>query len=169
MQCVGFDPIVAAEPKLLILGTMPSVASLQADFYYAHPRNAFWPIMADYFQLPVETIQQKRLLIEQSGLALWDVLQACERSGSLDTAIRQPVANAFTVLFQQYPSLKTVLLNGKTAEKLFKQAVLPKQPLPDQLNIQTLPSTSPANARMKLETKKIIWHQTLREAFKSEF
>lgn len=168
MQCAGFDPIVAAEPKVLILGTMPSVVSLQAEFYYAHPRNAFWPIMADYFQLPVATLQQKRALIEQSRLALWDVLQACERSGSLDAAIRQPVANVFGDLFEQYPSLNTVLLNGKAAEKHFKQAVLPNQLLPASLRVQALPSTSPANARMPFETKKQIWHQALNEVFKTK-
>lgn len=168
MQCEGFEAIVGDQPEILILGTMPSVKSIEEAFYYAHPRNGFWPILADYFQLPIDTIAQKRALIEQSRLALWDVLQACERSGSLDSAIRQPIANDFSALFEAYPTLRWVLLNGKTAEKLFKQFVLSKQSLPENVNIAVLPSTSPANAQMTLEKKKAIWHQTLNDAFKSQ-
>lgn len=163
MYCAGFDPIVATEPKVLILGTMPSVRSLQIEFYYAHPRNAFWPIMATYFQLPVKTLAQKRALIEQSGLALWDVLQACEREGSLDSAIKQPEANDFATLFQTYPDLKAVLFNGKAAQNLFEKQVIKKQSLPDDLLFYSLPSTSPANAQLTLESKRFFWHKTLQK------
>lgn len=161
MECRGFEPIIGAHPKVLILGTMPSVASIEEAFYYAHPRNAFWPIMAAYFQLPVETLQQKRALIEQSGLVLWDVLQACERKGSLDSAIKQPEANDFAALFQTYPDLKAVLFNGKAAQNLFEKQVINKQSLPGDLLFYSLPSTSPANAQLTFERKRFYWHETL--------
>lgn len=167
MQCHGFEPIIAEKPRVLILGTMPSVKSIADDFYYAHPRNGFWPIMAAYFQLPIESIAQKRYLIEQSELALWDVLQACERSGSLDSAIRQPIANDFAQLLANYPSIKHLFFNGEAAFKLFQKQVVKQQTLADDLSLTRLPSTSPANARMSLQDKMSIWHQSLNDAFKS--
>ena len=122
-SCTGFAPISAQQPKWLILGTMPSVKSLQAQFYYAHPQNAFWPIMGEIMQRPVDTTAQRIALIESSHLMLWDVLAHCHRSGSLDAAIKQPQANDFSQLFNTYPSLTTVLFNGKKAQQLYRQQV----------------------------------------------
>ena len=163
--CRGFAPIIGQKPRVLILGTMPSVASLSAGFYYGHPRNAFWPIMGDLFQRPVETEAQKRALIENSPFILWDVLQACERVGSLDSAIQHPQANDFSVLLQQYPRIRVVVFNGQKACQLFQKHVLKKQLLPEEV-IQdwvfwSLPSTSPANARMNFQHKKDAWQAKL--------
>lgn len=160
--CQGFAPIIPAQPKLMILGTMPSVQSLADAFYYAHPRNAFWPILAEIFQQPISSIEDKQQLCLQQGILLWDVLQTCVRSGSLDSAIQQPVANDFGSLFKRFPNLKQVCFNGQKAGSLFKTQVMKEQNLPSYLEFRTLPSTSPANARMAYQDKLIIWQQTLR-------
>lgn len=161
IQCHGFDAITPENPRCLILGTMPSVVSLQESFYYSHPRNAFWPILSDYFQLPIETTEQKIALCKQSGVLLWDVLSSCEREGSLDSAIKQPQANDFELLFLQYPDLKSILFNGKSAQNLFEKQVMRKQNLPEGLILYSLPSTSPANAQLTYENKRVLWHETL--------
>jgi TDG/mug DNA glycosylase family protein len=147
----------------MILGTMPSAASLEESFYYAHPRNAFWPILSDYFKQPIETVNQKIALCKQSGILLWDVLSSCERQGSLDSAIKQPEANDFEALFKNYPNLKVVLFNGKAAQNLFEKQVMKKQKLPDDLIFFSLPSTSPANAQLTFENKRVLWHETLEQ------
>lgn len=159
--CQGFQPIVPEFPKILILGTMPSAASLEHDFYYAHPRNAFWPIMQRLLGERFATNQEKAQALKKHGVYLWDVLQGCERKGSLDSAIKNPQANDFETVFKQFSNLNVVAFNGQAAEKLFKQHVLKKQVLPDDLTFLSLPSTSPANARLSLNDKVLLWQEKL--------
>ncbi len=159
--CLGFSPVLAQDPKVLILGTMPSVVSLDKAFYYAHPRNAFWPIIESFIGHALLSIQDKKSACDQLGISLWDVLQTCQRQGSLDSAIQSPVANDFTALFRESPQLKTIAFNGKAAEKLFKKEVLPQQSLPCDLNFISLPSTSPAYAVITLEEKRLLWQEKL--------
>lgn len=158
----GFAPIVPDTPKIMILGTMPSVKSLEEAFYYAHPRNAFWPILQKIAGCSVESVSNKTSLCKALNIFLWDVLQACERQGSLDTAIKQPQANDFESVFKQFPKIEVVFFNGQAAAKLFQQQVVKTQALPAGLLYQTLPSTSPANAKMKIEDKCLIWEEKLR-------
>jgi len=160
--CEGFNPIVPINPSIMILGTMPSVASLEHAFYYAHPRNAFWPIMQRLLGERFATNEEKALALKAHGIFLWDVLQGCERKGSLDSAIKQPQANDFEMVFKQHPHLTVVAFNGQVAEKLFKQQVLKKQVLPEDLIYVSLPSTSPANARLSLEDKVLLWQEKLK-------
>lgn len=162
-KCEGFSPIVPTQPKVLILGTAPSVVSLEKSFYYAHPRNAFWPILADYFNQTADSIEAKKALCLENDILLWDVLSACERQGSLDSAIKQPEPNDFETLFQTYPDLKAVLFNGKAAQNLFEKQVVKKQSLPEDLMFYSLPSTSPANAQLTFENKRVFWHKTLQQ------
>jgi len=162
--CNGFDPIVPDAPdsaKLLILGTMPSVESLNQSFYYAHPRNAFWPILSALLGQELLTVEQKIHALKSAGILLWDVLASCERSGSLDSAIKKPLANDFTWIFKHHPHIKTIVFNGKSAEALFRRHVYGKQNLPSDLTLMTLPSTSPANARLTLEDKRLLWQEKL--------
>ncbi|MCF6345458.1 MAG: DNA-deoxyinosine glycosylase [Thiomicrorhabdus sp.] len=159
--CNGFLPIVPKHPKLLILGTMPSVVSLDEQFYYAHPRNAFWPIIASLVGHELIDTDAKIAACHQLGIYLWDVLQGCQRKGSLDSAIQAPVANNFASLFQQTPQLIHVAFNGKAAEKLFQKEVLSAQALPQTLNFISLPSTSPAYAAISLEDKRLLWQEKL--------
>ncbi len=159
--CVGFNPIIPQSPKIMILGTMPSVVSIDQAFYYAHPRNAFWPIIESLVSRSLMSDEDKRQACEDKGILLWDVLQSCHRPGSLDSAIQQPRANDFESLLQAFPSLKTIAFNGQAAEKLFKKEVLKKQNLPKDLVFITLPSTSPAYAAITLEDKRLLWQEKL--------
>lgn len=161
--CNGFAPIIPQSPKVLVLGTMPSVASLGDHFYYAHPRNAFWPVIQSLSPTMerLDSNERKRQAILELGILLWDVLQECERQGSLDSAIQKPVANEFTSVFTQFPNLKQVIFNGQAAEKLFKKHVLRAQRIPDDLIYTTMTSTSPANARLKIEDKVLLWQEKL--------
>ena len=160
---VGFQAIKPDKPKLLILGTMPSVRSIEDDFYYAHPRNAFWPIMSRYLSVDLQTVGQKTQALLNANIMLWDVLQSCERIGSLDSAIKHPQVNDFEALLNEYPDLKRILFNGKTAQDLFKKHVLKKQNLPTDLELICLPSTSPANAALTLEDKWLFWREILQK------
>ncbi|MBO1926724.1 DNA-deoxyinosine glycosylase [Thiomicrorhabdus sp. 6S2-11] len=160
-QINGFAPIIADKPKIMILGTMPSVKSLEDAFYYAHPRNAFWPIIESLIGRDLPTEQDKRNACNELGILLWDVLAACEREGSLDSAIKVPVANDFDAIFKQYPSIQAVFFNGQPAAKLFKQYVQKQQVLPENLKFDTLTSTSPANARLTIEAKALLWKEKL--------
>lgn len=159
--CESFAPILSETPKVLILGTMPSVKSLQDAFYYAHSQNQFWPIMHAITGFSIASTEDKTALIKNNDLALWDVLQACERKGSLDSAIQKPVANNFAALLQLYPSIKAIVFNGKKAEQLFKQHVIKQQLLPHDLEYVVMPSTSSANAALKKADKQLFWQEKL--------
>lgn len=156
----SFEPVWSKDALILILGTMPSVASLKQGFYYAHPRNAFWPIMFDLLgEAYSEDIEaQKRLLIGHR-IALWDVARSAVRPGSLDSAIREAAPNDIPGLLEQCSGIRKVLLNGTTAHALYKK-LLP--PLPVECVV--LPSTSPANT-MSYAKKHAAWaaHIPLKE------
>jgi hypoxanthine-DNA glycosylase len=155
----GFPPILGDQPEVLILGTMPSVASLQAQQYYGHPRNAFWWIMAQLFHFDHELPYPARVEhLKQNRVAVWDVIDSCHRPGSLDSRIDQETVNAndFADLFAGLPSLKLLAFNGQTAEKLFKQHVGSEVWSGTRI---TLPSTSPAHASKTREQKLLHWSQ----------
>ena len=154
----SFPPVVSESSKLLILGSMPGEASLKAGLYYAHPRNAFWPIMGELFGAGPSLPYGKRVERLQSvGVALWDSLQACSRPGSLDASIKDEVANDFPALFAKYPDITHIFFNGSKAEKAFLRHVLPALPKDQQIAFARLPSTSPAHAAMRLEAKVQAW------------
>lgn len=160
-HCLGFNPITSVNPKWLVLGTMPSVESLNQDFYYAHPRNAFWPIMASLVNMPANTVEDKIALVNQASLAIWDVLHSCDREGSLDSAIKNPQANDFEAFLNRYQSVHTICFNGKKAEQLFKRFVLKKQDIHKNIQYVVLPSTSPANASVTPEDKRLFWQEKI--------
>ncbi|MBS3955544.1 MAG: DNA-deoxyinosine glycosylase [Methylomicrobium sp.] len=161
----GFGPIATADSKLLILGSMPGVQSLQKNQYYGHPRNAFWPIMASLFdEFDTTDYETKKHLLEQRGIAVWDVIQNCIRSGSLDAHILKASVkpNNFRCFFNEHPHITTVFFNGATAEKLFKNFVLSTlDPSINTLVYHRLPSTSPAFAGLSLNEKIRIWKLAL--------
>jgi len=158
---VGFEPIISINAKILILGSMPSTTSINLKQYYGHPRNAFWPIISALFNYnPDNSYSSRKDWVISNNIALWDVLQNCERIGSLDANINFSTVktNDFTRLFNDYPSIKQVFFNGKLAEKLYNQHILPS--LNNQytyLKYGYLPSTSPAYAALKLEQKIEAW------------
>jgi len=163
-KLIAFPPSIDEGCTRLVLGSMPGQASLDAGRYYAHPRNSFWPIV--YAVLGGEAAEPSpayadrlRYLLSH-GVALWDVLRACERAGSLDSAIRQPEANDFAELFKRYPAIGTVYFNGGKAYELFMRHAAPALPAGIPLRCVKLPSTSPAHA-MKLERKREAWRALL--------
>jgi len=161
-QVQSFEPIIGQRPRIIILGSMPGVASLEAAQYYAHPRNAFWRIMQALFAIDAQAGYTQRVHeLARQPLILWDTLQACYRPGSLDSNIDADSARAndFPRLVQRYPEIRAILFNGATAEKYFKQLVVPQ--LRDDFDIELLrmPSTSPANASMNFEQKLAAWQR----------
>ncbi len=160
----SFDPIIGADPKIMILGSMPGVASLEAQQYYAHPRNAFWPIMAELFAVQWSGDYARRVAqLRALPVILWDVLKSCSREGSLDTAIaaQDVEANAIPALLQQFPELALIAFNGATAERYFKRHVSSEINNRRAVQYVRLPSTSPAHASLSLEQKLAHWRVIL--------
>jgi TDG/mug DNA glycosylase family protein len=144
-------------PTLLILGTVPSVKSLEQQQYYAHPRNAFWPIMAALFDFDHKQSYEQRVTeLIQANIALWDVLASCERPGSLDSQIKATTekANPIAELLLKYPSINKIACNGKKAHALLIKH-FPE--LKNNYKIFQLPSTSPAHATITLQEKIEQW------------
>lgn len=157
----GFEPIVSENARVLILGTMPGVASLLKQQYYGHPRNAFWPIMAVLYGInPEADYQLRKEVLLSNGVAVWDVLQSCSRQGSLDAHIdRDSIKiNDFSGFFAQFSFISRIVFNGRMAEKLYKKYVLPfLDQRVAEFEYQCLPSTSPAYAGLSLEQKIEAW------------
>ncbi|NOQ14950.1 MAG: DNA-deoxyinosine glycosylase [Methyloprofundus sp.] len=160
-QISGFNILGNQKAQLLILGSMPSVTSLEKQQYYAHPRNAFWPIMAALFnEDKLLDYQQGQLLLQAQGIAVWDVLKSCVRQGSLDSAIdkNSMEINDFISLFKTFRQIRCVFFNGGTAESLYKKNVYQRLPVEYRtLNYAKLPSTSPAYAAMCYKDKLAAW------------
>jgi hypoxanthine-DNA glycosylase len=151
----GLAPVIAPDTRVLVLGSFPGAASLTAGQYYAHPRNQFWRLISalageDLAALPYAA-RLPRLLAHRIGL--WDVLGACEREGSLDSAIRKPAANDFARLHELCPLLETVGFNGRTSGDFAPQFAAAGY------RTVVLPSSSPAHASLSLEQKLTIWRQ----------
>lgn len=161
MQLHSFPPVVSPQSRVLVLGSIPGVASLNAGQYYAHPRNAFWPVMQAVAGIDSQAPYATRLQqLCDSGIALWDVIGCCERPGSLDTAIvRDSVqCNDFNTLLRQHTGIGAVFFNGKSVEQLFRRHALPVfEPVLLPATRICLPSTSPANARADLASKINAW------------
>ncbi len=156
----SFDPIIGTNPRVLILGSMPGVASLEVQQYYAHPRNGFWPIMAELFDVEWASDYESRIeQLRQLPVILWDVLRSCRREGSLDAAIcsSEFEPNAIAELLQQHDSLRLIAFNGATAEKFFRQRVAPEIADLERFELIRLPSTSPAHASKRLAQKLEDW------------
>ena len=152
----GFAPVVDRNTRILILGSFPGVASLAAQQYYAHPRNQFWRLLAAVFQddgLTALPYPARLNRLTAHGVGLWDVLAGCTRAGSLDSAIRDGLANDFNSLRLRCPALETIGFNGKAAGKF--------APYFQQLGLRTieLPSSSPAYATFSLAQKLAAWRQ----------
>ena len=157
----SFKLLAKPQAQILILGSVPSVTSLEKQQYYAHPRNAFWRIMAALFNQDKPLFYQQGLLILQAErVAVWDVLKSCHRLGSLDANIdsRSAEVNDFATLFKEFTQLRAVFFNGGTAESLYKNQVFPFLPTQYKtLNYTKLPSTSPAYASMCYADKLTAW------------
>jgi TDG/mug DNA glycosylase family protein len=156
----SFPPVATSEARVLILGSMPGIASLTAGQYYAHPRNAFWRIMGELIGAgPDKTYDERLRVLNIRGVALWDVLDSCVRPGSLDTNISNETPNDFANFFASHTSITHVGLNGGKAATLFKKHAAPA--CPASTIVKGLPSTSPAYAAMSFESKSAEWRSFL--------
>ena len=162
----SFPPIANAAARILILGSMPSKESLRAGQYYAHPRNAFWPIMGSLVGAAPNLPYSERVqLLQAAGIAVWDVLESCIRRSSMDADIEAATcdANDFRSFFPAHPKITHVFFNGMLAEKFYTTHVRQQLGL-HPLVYQRLPSTSPAHAAMTLEQKLNAWKVILQSA-----
>lgn len=161
----AFPPLLGVNPAILILGSMPGQQSLAAVQYYAHPRNAFWPIMQHVFGVDSDAnYQQRAQQLVKQGVCVWDVLHDCERPGSLDSNIiktsEQP--NDFEGFLNRHPSIILVAFNGQAAGKIFHRH---HKGLYDQfpaIRWVNLPSSSPAYAAVSPQKKAELWAQKLK-------
>ncbi len=163
----GFPPIERRDAHVLVLGSLPGAKSIAEQQYYAHPQNAFWPIMVELFGVAGDYDERCARLVEH-GVAVWDVLRASVRPGSLDADIRQETATAndFGAFFEAHPEIEIVAFNGKKAEQLFYRMVANE-------HRQThryigLPSTSPAYAAMPFEGKLGLWRAGLTSVLRAD-
>ncbi len=150
MEKHPFEPIVFADSEILILGSFPSLKSFEEGFYYAHPRNQFWPLLAQVFNEDISTVKEKIALCKRHHLALWDSAESLIRdnANSSDNNLKEIRVNDFEQFLRDYPSIKTILFTGKKSETIFntKYKELP-------VKKALLPSPSPAYAAMSFESK----------------
>lgn len=146
-------PLFDANSKTLILGSFPSVKSREAAFFYGHPQNRFWSVLANIYgvEKPL-TVEEKKKLVLENNLALWDVIASCEIVGSSDSSISDVTANNLSIIIEN-SKVDRIFVNGKTAEKYYNKYTYPKT----NIKAVCLPSTSPANAAWSLEKLVEAW------------
>ncbi len=151
----GLAPVIGPATRLIVLGSFPSVASLNAGQYYAHPRNHFWPVLSALWQVDLRAMPYERRLdeVRERGLGIWDVYAHCRREGSLDSAIQYAVFNDLAGLKARAPRLEAVAHNGGESARAMR--------FTRTLGVAAhrLPSTSPANASWRFERKLAAWHE----------
>ncbi len=157
IQMHPFPPEFSENSRILILGTFPSVKSRENQFYYGHPNNRFWKVMAEIFksELPI-SIEDKKIFLANNNIALWDVIKSCTIEGSSDSKIRDVVPNDISEIFQK-ANIEKIFTNGKLAKNLYDKymkEICGKEAI-------SLPSTSPANAAYSLSRLTEIWRENL--------
>ena len=151
-----FPPLYDGGSRVLILGSFPSVKSREQRFFYGHPQNRFWRVLAAVFDCPVpQTVEEKKQMLLANGVALWDVIARCEITGSSDASIKNAVPNDLSQIFAA-ADIRAVYCNGATAYNLYQKYILPVT----GREAVKLPSTSPANAAWTLERLIDAWSVT---------
>lgn len=154
-----FAPVYDKDSKILILGSFPSVKSRENNFYYGHPQNRFWKVMAYVLDVKVpETIEEKKEMLHTKHVAIWDVIERCTILGSSDTSIKDVVVNDFTEVLKN-SKVETIFVNGTKAYELYHKYAESKS----GIKAVKLPSTSPANAAWKLEKLCTVWREEIRK------
>jgi hypoxanthine-DNA glycosylase len=152
----SFPPIIFKDSKILILGSVPGIKSLEMQEYYAHPQNKFWKILFELFDTEFTIDYSKKLkFLEKNKIAVWDVIDSCERVGSLDSKIKNEVTNDILNLLEEFPNIKALYCNGGKSFKNVQKMVGKNFNIP----IYLLPSTSPLHTislEKKLEAWKVI-------------
>ena len=148
-----FGPLYDENSRVLILGSFPSVRSREQNFFYGHPQNRFWKVVAAVFGQPVpQTVEEKKLLILDNGLALWDSIASCEITGSSDASIRNVRANDIGIILNSC-SIERIYCNGRKSHEMYQRYIEPET----GREAVCLPSTSPANAKWTLEKLTGAW------------
>jgi hypoxanthine-DNA glycosylase len=164
---MGFPPIADSRAHVLVLGSLPGRKSLQMGEYYAQPYNAFWRIMGELFGAgPALEYPERLVRLRAGGIAVWDVLAAGEREGSLDSSIvpASVVVNDFNGFFERHRGIRLICFNGTTAAAVFRRKVLPGLAAEwIEIPQRVLPSTSPAHASLRFEQKLERWSEALRD------
>lgn len=142
----GFDPIVYDNPKFLVLGSLPSIKSLDNAEYYAHPQNRFWKVLSVVFNESIDTYDEKKEILRKNHIALWDVVKSADRNGSSDSSIRNVIPNEVDKFVLKYPTIEKILCTGTLAYSLCLKYF-------SNINVEIvkLPSPSPANASYSIE------------------
>ncbi|HEY4215195.1 MAG TPA: DNA-deoxyinosine glycosylase [Steroidobacteraceae bacterium] len=155
----GFPPISTPAAEILVLGSLPGRKSLDRSQYYAHPQNTFWKIMAAHVGAAPDDYARRVRLLAERKVALWDVLAAATRSGSLDADIGEDaIPNNFRAFFHGHAEIRLICFNGGTAAKLYRKHVLGTLSEPQRaIELRILPSTSPAHASITLAQKIALW------------
>ena len=153
-----FGPLYDEQSRVLILGSFPSVKSREQQFFYGHPKNRFWPLLAALTgsEIP-QTIEEKKQLALKNGIALWDVIASCEIVGSSDSSIRNAKPNDITPILKN-SGVQNIFTNGKTADSLYMRYIFPVT----KIQSVCLPSTSPANAAWNMERLLSAWQIILK-------
>lgn len=150
----SFLPIENKETRILILGSLPGDKSIEAQEYYAHPQNRFWKLMQHIFnRTDVLTYPQKRDLLLENQIGLWDVCAQAKRKGSMDLDIVEEIPNDLPHFFSQHPQLHCIIFNGQKARKVYEKHFIKSE----HYHYYTRPSTSPANAQYSLEKLLLDW------------
>jgi TDG/mug DNA glycosylase family protein len=160
----GFPPIADRRARVLVLGSMPSEASLAAGQYYAFRHNQFWRIAGEICGFDADApYARRKAALKRRRIALWDVVASCVRPGSLDASIRNDSirANEFTVFLARHPGIRRVCFNGRKAESAWRRHVAPRLPKSLALEYRLLPSTSPAHAGMGYRSKLRAWRSAI--------
>ena len=154
----GFEPVYDKNSRVLILGTLPSVKSTEQGFYYGHPQNRFWRLMAELLGCrKPSSVEEKKNMLLSGGIALWDVIKRCDIEGSSDASIRNAEPNDIMRILSD-ADIKAIYANGGKAAELYNKLILPVT----GREIITLPSTSPANASWNFERLKDAWSVILK-------
>ncbi len=164
MRLHSFPPIANTRARVLVLGSMPSEASLAAGQYYAHPRNLFWRIAGEICGFdPATPYVRRKAALTKAGIALWDVVESCERRGSLDSSIVADSirVNDFAAFLCKHSTIRRICFNGRKAESAWRRHVLDDLPSERKLEYCLLPSTSPANAGMSYLRKLKVWRSAI--------
>ena len=152
-----FEPFVFDDAKVLILGSFPSIKSFEDNFYYAHPQNQFWRLLASvYDEETPKSIEQKSNFLQKHKIALWDMVQSCERENSLDSNLKNIQVNDIEGFLDKHASIQKICFTGKTSQKLYEKNF-------SHLKVPTfyLPSPSPAYRAMKFDEKVKVYKDLL--------
>ena len=164
----SMPPVVDHRSRIIILGSMPGRESLEKQQYYAKKQNSFWRIVHALFDaVPEDGYDARLAFVLGKDIALWDVLHECERTGSSDSSITNEAANDLGSFFRAHPGMGHVFFNGKKAARSFEKGVRLPPDVRERLRFTTLPSTSPANAGMRFDSKLAAW-MAVREALDDE-